>query len=78
MISVIYQSKVKTSRITDAANNLTWEDMTKSKYCYWELDPSEEFYEMGCGGAYCFTEGDLEENKFVFCPKCGKKIKEKT
>jgi hypothetical protein len=35
-----------------------------------------EYYQTGCGHAFCFEAETLEESGFNFCPYCGKPIKE--
>lgn len=44
--------------------------------CTWTLDDSNdgEIWETSCGQAFSFTEGGVEDNGFVFCYKCGKRI----
>lgn len=42
------------------------------KYCEWTYEESAYAYETSCG----FLEETIKENKYVFCPYCGKKIKE--
>lgn len=49
------------------------------KYCKWTYNDLDDYYDIQCyfGGGYTFVEGGVKENHFVFCPYCGKKIKEK-
>ena len=48
--------------------------------CVWEMvengwhDPA--YWETSCGGAAEFVNGGPSENDFVYCPFCGKKIRE--
>lgn len=44
------------------------------KSCEWKLQGM--VYEADCGLQYQFNEGDLEFNGFIYCPSCGKKIKD--
>lgn len=44
--------------------------------CQWLYDDSDDFYETGCGEAFTFIDGGLELNRFLFCPYCGKQIKQ--
>ena len=48
------------------------------KYCKWTYQDIDGFYETSCcgGEGFQFNEGGVKENKFVYCPYCGKKIKE--
>ena len=54
--------------------------MTKEKeYCEWINEDSFEFegmYETSCGEAKYFSNGNIENNNYKFCPFCGKEIKE--
>ena len=52
--------------------------MKNKKYCLWEYNDIDDFYETPCNNSgYAFTEGTIKENKFKFCPYCGKKIRGK-
>ena len=46
--------------------------------CKWKYQDDEynDYWETDCGEAWCITEGNLKDNHIVFCPFCGKKIKE--
>lgn len=33
-------------------------------------------HETSCGEMHSFIEGSIQENNYLFCPFCGKKIKE--
>jgi PHP family Zn ribbon phosphoesterase len=44
--------------------------------CEWTFDLVDDFYQTTCGNAFTFTEGDPEDNYFIYCPYCGFKIKE--
>lgn len=41
--------------------------------CGWD-ETDDGFWESECGNAFEFTEGYPENNKFKFCPYCGKLI----
>jgi hypothetical protein len=45
-------------------------------HCDWVYDSDSEHYDTGCGEAYYFIEGTLEENRAHFCSFCGKRINE--
>ena len=46
--------------------------------CTWEEDADGVWYscppDKGGRNAFTFDDGDIEENKFYFCPSCGKPI----
>lgn len=44
--------------------------------CEWTL-MDEEFnaYDTSCGNPWCLEEGTPEDNKMIYCPACGRKIK---
>jgi hypothetical protein len=44
--------------------------------CEWKDDG--ECYLTGCGPAHYFAAGNVNENRYKFCPYCGKPIKEAT
>lgn len=47
-------------------------------FCIWEYNDIDDFYKTPCNNSgYAFNEGNLKENKFKFCPYCGRVIKEK-
>jgi hypothetical protein len=43
--------------------------------CYWEHDEFECSYKTDCGQCYCFEDGTPRENRYRFCPGCGKRIR---
>jgi len=47
------------------------------KTCTWTYDDLYDFWETSCGESFIITEGDPTENKMLFCPFCGRSIKEK-
>lgn len=45
--------------------------------CEWKLEDEDvNLYATGCNEYHLLCEGTLEENKYRYCPYCGKKIKE--
>lgn len=45
--------------------------------CKWKLEDEEvNLYVTGCKEYHLLCEGTPEENKYRYCPYCGKKIKE--
>lgn len=52
--------------------------MSKDTECLWTLDPDDECWDTGCGHRFHTLEGSLQDNGFVYCPYCGKMIKEVT
>lgn len=55
------------------------------KYCEWKYEDDYNYYETFCDKTFYFTvsdktfyftEGNCKDNEFLFCPYCGKKIKE--
>jgi hypothetical protein len=45
--------------------------------CEWKPeDYDSDWYDSDCGRAFTFNYGGPVENGFVFCPKCGKPLKE--
>lgn len=46
------------------------------KYCKWTYQDIEDFYTTSCHQGQVFIDGDVEDNRYIFCPYCGKKIKE--
>jgi hypothetical protein len=53
------------------------EAMGSDGLCEWsQEDEGSGRYTSPCGVAFIFNDGGPVENGFVFCPKCGKKLKE--
>jgi DNA-directed RNA polymerase subunit RPC12/RpoP len=48
----------------------------KKKYCCWKHEENGEYFSTKCGEAQCFSADGIKENKYVYCPYCGKKIQE--
>lgn len=45
--------------------------------CRWTYNGDEfSYHDTSCGNAHEFIEGNVQENKYVFCPYCGRQIKE--
>ena len=44
--------------------------------CKWTFDIDSEYYDTECGEVHYFTADGIKENKFKFCPYCGRKIEE--
>ena len=44
--------------------------------CRWRLDRIDDFFFTDCDNAFQFAADGIVENKFEFCPYCGRKIKE--
>ena len=47
------------------------------KTCTWTYDDLYDFWDTSCGECFTVTEGTPKDNNFVYCPFCGKPIKEK-
>lgn len=45
--------------------------------CDWlhETDHSCDYWETGCGEAHQFIDGGPQENKYRYCPYCGRALK---
>ena len=47
--------------------------------CEWIRDPDDDsFWTTGCGDMFVLNEGTPTENGFLYCPYCGKPLKEET
>ena len=44
--------------------------------CEWRYNDSEYYFESSCEHLHIFMSDGPKENKYEFCPYCGKKIKE--
>lgn len=49
----------------------------KIKTCTWKHEQTADhaYYVTACGQDFCFEDGTPVDNKFKFCPYCGKKIR---
>lgn len=45
--------------------------------CRWKLVPENEYWQTDCDNAHCFIDGGPKENKYQFCPYCGRTLKVK-
>jgi len=52
--------------------------MSDDTKCKWTLDDYHGRWVSGCSGddGFCFNEGGPADNRFVYCPFCGKPIEE--
>lgn len=49
----------------------------EEEFCEWEVwDEEANCYHTSCENAHFFVDGSPKDNKHVFCPYCGRKIKE--
>lgn len=46
----------------------------KSVGCRWKYDEWHDYYDTGCGQAYCLEEGSPATNTYKYCPGCGGRI----
>ena len=48
-------------------------------FCRWIFisNNTDECYETECGETFSFIIGDVKNNKYIYCPGCGRKIKVK-
>ena len=45
--------------------------------CKWKFESDEwSTWTTGCKSYFAFTEGNIKDNNFEYCPFCGHKIKE--
>ena len=51
-------------------------ESTSDEVCEWELsDDDYNLYETSCGNLQILMGGSPIDNKYLYCPYCGKKIK---
>jgi hypothetical protein len=43
--------------------------------CRWKLVSEDEYWQTDCDNAHCFIDGGPKQNKYQFCPYCGRKLK---
>ena len=47
--------------------------------CFWEEIedyPGNHYYVTSCGQGHPFVNGNINDNQYIYCPYCGKLIKE--
>ena len=44
--------------------------------CEWKYNDTEYYWESSCDHLHIFMADGPKENEYIFCPYCGKKIKE--
>ena len=42
--------------------------------CKWIYDECHDYWDTECGEGHYFTSGGPDENKYKYCPYCGKEI----
>ena len=52
-----------------------YEQNTFDDVCEWKYNNSEYYWESSCENLHIFMSDGPKENKYGFCPYCGKKIK---
>ena len=63
----------KIGKIIDIINELA-EEYNKD-CCEWKQYDENDIYYTGCEQIHMFIDGSPTDNKYEFCPYCGKKIK---
>ena len=48
----------------------------EARECKWKYDDDHDKYDTDCGRAFSFMVDTPKENDYLFCPGCGKRIKE--
>jgi len=73
--SVGYEQKLLGMRVDDLHGQ--WGPMAGHGECEWSIDP-DGVYETSCGEEFSFEYGGrvVEDNNFLFCPFCGKPVRE--
>ena len=46
----------------------------EAKECEWVYNDNNDVWVGKCGIMWTFNEGGIQDNKLVFCPKCGCKV----
>lgn len=44
--------------------------------CQWSFDDNEDAWFSSCDDGFVFTEGGPVDNRFSYCPYCGKELVE--
>jgi hypothetical protein len=47
-----------------------------SEVCVWKFDDNNSTWDTSCKTSIWLEDGDLEENGYKYCPRCGKNIQE--
>jgi hypothetical protein len=48
--------------------------MSETTRCTWTEDADGGLWATTCGGAYAFETGDPAENRYRYCPGCGRAL----
>ena len=60
----------------DAVKQVAEEFGNSEQVCEWmQDDGATDIYDTKCGNTHMFIDGNPKDNKYEFCPYCGKKIK---
>ncbi len=52
--------------------------MVAIEICTWTYTEFYDYWDTQCGHAFDIMNGTPKDNKMVYCPYCGKKIKQET
>lgn len=50
-------------------------DLVNDATCTWRYD-DDDYYETACNQAFVLEAGNLQDNSFIYCPFCGRRISE--
>lgn len=81
----VLENAVTSSELSRGTRKAIWwalvtiDDLTArltQKPCKWSHDDTHDKWDTSCGEAWQFNDGDLSENRLVYCPFCGGRVAE--
>lgn len=53
-----------------------WQAAPDAEPCQWIYDEIDDAWDTACGNKFCFTDAGPKDNGYLFCPGCGRELKE--
>ena len=74
-VNVIAYGNIYEAINKDVAIEIVKQGGVSDDVCEWKYSDSEYYFESSCKHLHIFMSDGPKENKYRFCPYCGKKIK---
>ena len=58
------------------SDRIAMDAKSKQKPCLWVEDNYEGYWVGSCGVKWGYEDGSPRENRMIFCPLCGKRLKQ--
>ena len=76
IIEALFIPTKEEKEIINSIDDWITEETEREKPCQWKYREYNDYYETDCGRGFQLMADSPKENKYFYCPGCGKKIQE--